>query len=242
MLRVCFSLLFLFVFIGVSTEAEAAYDRCPRQTVKTELKAKRAKTRYQIGDIRSINDYLGNHSPEQNGTVLAFVQWGGPDVLNVETHFDFSLMDIGNNRACVMLDQVLVYFYAAPILVMPKNFRRHSCEYKLILKHEKRHLQALYDYHDKHTSKYQAYLGRIAREVPVSPVVRTDEDALEVRNYIEEYFAKKFYEQVNKSIEEVSKIQRKIDSPQEYLGVGKKIDRCEEERNAKQNKKVFFNN
>lgn len=238
MIRVSFSVLFLMFFVGTSFPAFAALDRCPRQQVKTELVAKRAKTRYQRGDIFDINSYLGNHSRE-SGTVLAFVQWGGPDVLSIQPFYKFGVFDAGAGKFCVMLDRVKVNFYAAPILVMPSNYSRKSCEYQLILKHEKRHLSALYDFHDKNTGKYQAYLGRIARDVPVSPLVTSEAEAEEVRNMIMEYFAHNFYEQVQKSIDEVSAIQQKIDSPQEYLGVGKKLQRCDIVRNEGQNKKTF---
>ncbi|MGH1375437.1 MAG: hypothetical protein ACRBCK_03725 [Alphaproteobacteria bacterium] len=218
-----------FIF---STSAYAYADRCPRQQVKTFIKAKRNKTQFFHSSIQGINDYLNEHN------VLAFVQ----NPLSIELRYNFRTEEIAPGRFCVMLDGVKAHYIASPRIVMPSNFSRRSCEYKIILKHEKRHLKVHYDYHDRSVGKYETFLGRIARAVPVSPVIRTQEEQQEVENMVANYFAKEFYTQVNKSINEMYKLQGKIDSPQEYLYTGRKIDRCSAKENneRQQNGKVFY--
>ena len=216
--------LLLFVFCVYGGEAYAVTDRCPRHQVVTELKAKLKKTKKFRASIEQINDYVGNHD-RSGGTVLAFVKYGGKS-LSVKTQYEFSLKHIGHGQYCVMLEGVKSYFYAAPSIVMPLNYKQKSCEYQLILKHEKRHLKALYNFHKKNTGKYAAYQGRIARDVPIFLPVRTEEEADIVRGKIRDYFSDKFGYQIIKSLRALGAAQSKIDSPQEYRGVGMKLDKC----------------
>ncbi len=218
-----------FIF---STSAYAYADRCPRHEVKTSLKAKRNKTKLYHSSIQGINEYLNGHN------VLAFVY----NPFDVQTHYDFVTQEIAPGRFCVMLNAVKAYYIASPRIVMPSDFRRNSCEYKIILKHEKRHLKVHYDYHEHGVGRYQTFLGRIARAVPVSPVIRTEQEQNEVMDMISRYFEAEFAKQVNKSRKEMQKLQDKIDSPQEYLYTGRKIHRCsaKEENDRQQNGKVFY--
>ncbi len=233
-LLVVFSFVLTPAMVLFSAESLALRDRCPRHEVKTDLKAKRKKTSFQRAPISGINDYLNRHN------VLAFVQ----NPLNIELHYKFRVEDIGENHNCVVLEKVQAYYIASPRIVMPADFKKSSCEYKIILEHEKRHLQVHYDYHEASVSDYQAFLGRIARNVPIERPVRSQEELLQVQQNIKNYFSSQFFEQVGKSLEEMDKLQKKIDSPQEYLFTGRRIERCGEleEKELRQNKKSFHDN
>ncbi len=222
----------LATFFVSSIPAYAVVDRCPRHKIKTTLKAKRLKTKFLRATVQGINDYLNSHS------VMAFVQ----NPIDVIPELKFNLKDIGYGRYCVMLEEVNVTYISAPQIVMPKDYKKDSCEYQLILKHENRHLNVHYKYFDKSVGQYKAFLGRIARDVPLSVPVTSSEQAQAVRDDLEYYFVDKFYTQVDKSIREMRKLQRKIDSKQEYIFTGRKIDRCAaKEKNKKmQNSKVFL--
>lgn len=223
-----FSLTTLTVF---SSSAFAMLDRCPRQQVKTELKTKRYKPKLYRETLDGINDYLNSHS------VLAFAT----DPLGLRAEYDFYLKDIGNNRACVMLRKVTAYYFSSPRIVMPKDFKKNSCEYKIILEHEMRHQRVFMDYFNDSEKEYAAFLGRIAKRVPVSAPVKSEEEAEEMQSHIADYFSQKFRQRVNVSREEMIKLQDKIDSPQEYLFTGRKIARCSEREEAEKqpNKKTF---
>lgn len=229
------SFTFLFVFGAVlgafSQSSYAVSDRCPRHQVKTYLKSKKAKTRFQRASLKDINSYLDSHS------VLAFVN----NPLDIQSFYDFEMQDIGNNRACVMLKRVKVNYISRPGIVMPKDFKRKSCAYQIILKHEKRHLQVHYDYYERSVPEYKAFLGRVARRVPLSVPVSSAEEAQEMQNHIIEYFDGELSEHISASIDRMHDLQMRIDSPQEYIFTGRKIDRCEkeQERKKKQNKKSF---
>ncbi|MGH1403753.1 MAG: hypothetical protein ACRBDL_05875 [Alphaproteobacteria bacterium] len=217
---------FLGVFAIFSVMASNVYalsDHCPRQNVKTELKSKLAKTKVYRGTVSSFNDYIGNHDRSQ-GTVLAFVETDYRELF-VKLYYKFNTVEAGNGRYCVQLEKVLGEFYAAPALYMPTDYGKSSCEYKQVLKHEKRHLQAVYDYHKRNEGRYASFLGRISRGVEIYPPVSDEDDIEDIQLDIVEYFEENFREQEIKSLIELAQIQNKIDSPMEYRGVSMRCDR-----------------
>ncbi len=225
-----FSLLLVFCVVGYSSTAEAFRDRCPRHEVKTKLLSKRDKTKFYRASIQSINEYLNTHS------VLAFVS---PETLYVDSKYEYDVLDIGGGWLCLQLTDVTSRFHVAASINMPKDFRKGSCEYEIILAHEKRHLKVLYDYHENSTDDYARYLGIIARDVPVFKPVRTEEELRKHQDQIENYFVSKYMVQVHKSLEEYSKEQSKIDSHQEYLFNNRRLSRCQDEDPKRPNRKSF---
>lgn len=202
--------------------AKAESNHCPRQSVKTELRSKLAKTKIYKGTVSGFNDYLGNHDRSQ-GTVLAFVETDYSELF-VQLSYQFESVSIGGGRSCVQLKKVRGDFYAAPALYMPADYRKGSCEYKEILKHEKRHLQEVYDYHDRNKGRYASFLGRVAQRVEIYPSVTSTEDANKVKAQIISYFEESFHQQQLKSMTELAQAQQKIDSPMEYRGVSMRCD------------------
>lgn len=231
-LLILFSLSFTGGLTFLSETSIAAYDRCPRHEVKTSLKAKRKKTKFQRASFQDINDYLSSHG------VLAFVQ----RELDVASRFRFDTFNIGQGNYCVRLEEVQSLFLSANTIVMPADYKKKSCEYKIILEHEKRHLRENYIYHETHTKKFETYLGRIAKDVPVYPPVKSPEEIEIIKNDISEYFKNRFEELLVVSLQELEKIQSKIDSPQEYLYTNRRINRCSrlQEEQDLPNSKVFY--
>ena len=209
----------MFFFV-VSTQAHAAINTCPRHQVDAQLKGKLAKTKKFRGSTKAFTEYVQGHS-RGSSRILGFVNQAE---LYTRMTYQFSLRDIGGGRYCVMLDKVRGFFYAAPKLFMPSDYKKNSCEYQQVLKHEKRHLQAVYDFHKRNTGKYAAYLGKIARAVPIHDPVTTEKEAAQVKRAITNYFEGKFREQEYKSIMQLNKVQKTIDSPQEYRGVAKRCN------------------
>ncbi len=220
------SLIYLTIFIlsysFFSSVSYAQYDDyCPLQRVKTQFQARLAKTRVYTGTVSGINSYLNNHDRE-NGEVLAFVQTDYNELFT-DLEYSFSYIDMGQGYYCVQLKEVRGAFYAAPALYLPRDYSRNSCEYQEILRHEKRHLQAVYDYHERNKSRYASYLGRLAQSVESYPPVQ-EEDIPDVQNEIAYMFEEAFREQEIRSLEELMMIQAKIDSPSEYRGVMKRCN------------------
>lgn len=230
-LFILFSLAMGTTLLVSPKNAEATIDRCPRHDVKTSLKAKRKKTVFQRASFKDINDYLNSHG------VLAYV---APQ-LQFKLRYRFDFVNVGQGRYCVRLEEVQGLFLAANTIVMPADYEKKSCEYKIILEHEKRHLRENYIYHEENTKKFETYLGRIAKDVPVFPPVDSEKDMMQVQASIREYFSSRYSELVDASLAELDKLQSKIDSPQEYLYTNRRIDRCSklEEENERANSKVF---
>lgn len=231
--KLCLFLL-LGIFIGFSsTEAYAVMEACPPHQTKTKLFAKRDKTIYETRTLEDINHYAGGG---MGGIVLAFVEYGGEESLDLEAEFFFSVLDTGAGKYCVKLDNVEAYFYARPRIVMPDIFKKGSCNYNWIYKHEKRHLQALYDYHDRNTKRYSQYLGHIAKSLPI-PIPIEEEHVELVKEQIREYFTQRFSKLVDESLMELIAEQRKIDSPSEYQAGTMRFAKCKREDDQKQKKK-----
>ena len=226
---------FLFV-ISYSEAAHAFRDRCPRHEAITDLEAKLAKTRMFRGTVDDFNTYVGNHN-RSAGVVLAFVE---QDEIYVESKYEFEDVDVGGGWLCAKLTKVLSHFYAAPKIYMPTDYPKGSCEYDHILTHEKRHLQAVYDFHEESTDAYRRYLGHLVRDVPVFKPVRTEEELMENKDKIMRYIEDQYAAQIHRSYNELNRRQRIIDSPEEYIGVGKRLERCKEDDLKKQNRKVFY--
>lgn len=227
---ICFTVF--LCFSAAQAFANPYANRCPRHQIKTKLVAKQLKTKFYHNSIQGINSYLNQHN------VLAFVQ----NPLSIQAQYKFNVKELGDSLACVVLEEVKVHYIAAPRIVMPSDYKRNSCEYKLILQHEKRHLKVHYDYFEQSKSEYQTYLGRIARAVPIFPPVSSAEDAQDVQMKLKGYFEEELEKHITNSLMQMYGLQAKIDSSQEYLFTGRKIERCAqlEKDNAKQNSKVFY--
>ncbi|MFP4097478.1 MAG: hypothetical protein ACLFP8_05610 [Alphaproteobacteria bacterium] len=205
--------------VAIPAPSHATNKRCPRHQVQTNLKGRLAKTRIFRGTSQGFTEYLMGHSRGQ-GEILGFVDQGE---IYTRLDYKFNVQPVDENYYCVNLEKVRGYFFAAPKLYMPTNYPKNSCEYKEVLKHERRHLQAVYDFHEKNEGKYKAYLGKIARAVPVYPPVGPGQ-VEQIQQEIMNYFENKFRTLEGQSMNELNAIQRKIDSPSEYRGVQKRCD------------------
>lgn len=230
--KVSLVLTLLLTVILFSAPAYANMEACPSHRTQTKLHSKRAKTIFETATINDINTSLGNAGQEM-GTVLAFVDYSAEESLSVEVKYLFSVLDAGAGKYCVKLDKADAYFYARPRIVMPKDFKKGSCEYNFILKHEQRHLDALYDFHKSNTHKYSLYLGQIAGALPPPKPVE-EQHVNVVQSQIEEYFSQKFGALVMQSIEELQMKQQKIDSPEEYAANHRRFAQCAKKRNPKE--------
>ena len=210
-----FLLTILFTIITFSP-LYAASDRCPRHQIKTNLKSKLAKTRVFKGTSNDFSDYiLGHH---RGGKILGFVN---QSEIYTKFKYKFEINKVGENKYCINLDEVKGYFYAAPKLYLPTDYKKSSCEYKQIRKHEQRHLNAVYNFHKRNASKFSSHLGRIARTIPVAQPT-TKQEVEKVKQAIIDYFEGKFRSFEAKELLRLDAAQKKIDSPSEYIGVRKR--------------------
>ncbi|MCF6301170.1 MAG: hypothetical protein L3J52_08655, partial [Proteobacteria bacterium] len=173
------------------------------------MKNRIAKTKVFRGTTRGFTQYTQGHSRNDSRT-LGFVEYR---VLTTTFDTDFDVVSIGNGKYCVKLVKVNGYFNMRPKLYMPTDYKKNSCEYQQILKHENRHIQALKDYHKHNSKRFEAHLGRIARTVPIPKPVKTQKEINKVAINLEYYFINEFKNFEYKAWKDLSSKQRKIDSP-----------------------------
>ena len=216
---ILFSFCVFFTLCLHTIPANAQEIQCPRHKIETSLKGKLTKTRVFRGPISAFTEYVQGHDRGES-RVLGFVNQAE---LYTQLDYSFDVAQV-NGGYCVLLKQVRGFLYAAPKLFLPSEYRKKSCEYQQILKHEKRHLNAVYKFHERNTGKYAAYLGKIAREIPVPSPVYTKRDIDMVKGDIANYFEDEFRELEYQSLLQLNREQAKIDSQQEYLGVSKRCN------------------
>ena len=218
--RYIFSLSLLLLMFIWSSDAYAVTDRCPRHELKTSMKSKIAKTRVFRGTSRGFTEYAQGHVGG-GGKILGFVEH---KVLMTAFETKFNVVDIGNGKYCVRMEKVRGHFNTRPKLFMPTDYKKSSCEYKQVLKHEKRHLAAIKEFHKTYAKRFEAHLGRVARTVPIPPPVKTPEDVEKIKKHLNDHFVNEFRDFETKAWNLLLEKQRKIDSPQEYRGVAKRCD------------------
>ncbi len=220
LMRIASILFTALFFIFISNPLHAALDRCPRHQVQTSLKSKLAGTKIYKGASEDFSDYvLGHHRGESK--VLGFINQAE---IYTKLKYEFDIKEVGKNRYCVNLKEVSGYFYAAPKLYLPTDYKKSSCEYQEIRKHENKHLQVVYDFHKRNTGKYSSHLGRVARAVPIFPPVTTQKEADEIKQHIINYFESEFRAFEEKELARLYAMQAKIDNQQEYIGVRKRCN------------------
>lgn len=212
------SLVFLFVF-NVMQPAYAFQDYCPRHDLKTSMKNRLYKTRVFRGTTQGFTEYTIGHSG--GGRVLGFVEYR---LLTTSFEAKFEVVNLGQQKYCVRMTHVRGYFNMHPKLFMPTDYAKGSCEYKEILKHEKRHLSALKRFHKKYSPKFEAHFGRIAKALPVPNPVSSAKHVELVQDQLLEYFVTEFKDFEFEAARLLDIEQSKIDSPSEYRGVAMRCD------------------
>tara|TARA_B100001989_G_C24527931_1_gene459808 strand:- start:878 stop:1561 length:684 start_codon:yes stop_codon:yes gene_type:complete len=212
----------IFIF-GFSYQAQAYQDFCPQHDTNTYMKRKINKTRVFKGTTNDFTEHLKGHSrSEERGWIGGFVTYKHP-LLETDFEFKYEHVNLGPNKYCVRMTHVRVYFVQNPQVFLPTDYKKTSCEYKQILKHEKRHLKALKDFHKEYAPRFEAHLGRVARGLPVPNPVPYQNVGLVIEQ-LEEHYVTEFADFIIKATEILDKRQQKIDSPQEYRGVFKRCD------------------
>lgn len=211
LLKVMFVFSFFIFFIPVS--AQANMEACPAHALKIEMKSKITKTKVFRGTSKSLTEWQTGHS-DGTGRILGLA--GG----DIGTDFkgEFNIIDAGEKKFCVNMTGVKGIFYAYPEMYLASEYKKGSCEYQQILKHETRHINALRNFHSQYTDAYKSYLGRIALTLPVPKPVE-EKDVETVKEQLMTYFFEKFSMLELQSRLELRAAQAKIDSPEEYRGV-----------------------
>lgn len=203
------------IFCFFAFDAIAA-TKCRPHRPSTSLNYKVEPTEY-LRNL-SAHELTAFHSASGPHTVLGLA--GG----KVGTSFEasFEVKPVTGNLYCLNLKKIDAMLFAKPQVHIAKNFKRGTCEYNAVLKHEEKHVTTLIRAHKEYIPHYRKHLRVTSKKVPVLQPM-TLHEANQKKYVLIEQIKKDLQSYLDKITEDVAQRQRKVDSEKEYRRVW---DRC----------------
>ncbi len=204
----------LIIFTSVDAYAQSV---CPRSNPMTEVKEVKMKTKYYRGKSAwFLTRWAKGHATD--GVILG-LHYGpegvGPFSADYQTRFEFKPVR-NSEGVCVVISEIKMEFRTHPIVHIASEYPEKSCEFKEILKHEKKHVKVTREWQKEFTPKLRRELQSIAKKIPASsPVSINNVEAAQqalvniVKSHLDEYMEKK-------AIPVFVFRQNKVDDPLEY--------------------------
>lgn len=189
---------------------------CPKHRPSTNLDYKVEPTQY----LRNLNaaQLSMMHLGSGPNTVLGLA--GG----EVGTKFEavFEVEETKKNLYCLNLKRIDATLFAKPQVHIAKNFKRGTCEYNAVLKHEEKHVTTLKRAHKEYLPFYRKHLRMTSKKVPVLPPM-TLAEANQKKYILIAQIKKDLQSYLDEIMKDVTERQRRVDSEREYKRVW---DRC----------------
>ena len=216
--------LFVFGFTVFFCFMQGAYAlECEKHKPKTYLLPEIKPVEY----IRNISSdelssmHLGG-STSHTSRVLGLA--GGP--LGTKFSVDFEAVEVAKKLYCLRAKKIKAYFFAKPKIYIASNFKRGSCEYNKVLKHETEHVTILKRAHKEYTPKYRHHLRKLSYNIPtLSPTKLIDVN--KQKDLLVAELNKEMSAYLSVITKDISKRQAVIDTPEEYARVYSKCKRWE---------------
>lgn len=204
-----------FFLIITCPQADAA-KKCSVHRPSTSLKYKVEPTQY----LRTLDATALTAMHMQTGPNKVLGLAGGA----VGTKFEatFEVESIGANKYCLNLEKIEATLFAKPQVHIAKNFKRGTCEFNAVLKHENKHVDTLKRAHKEYLPHFRKHLRITSKKVPVLPPMKLSEAELK-KEIIVQQISKDLSTYLNTIMEDVAERQKKVDSTREYQKVW---DRC----------------
>ena len=218
-MSVSFRLMVLaLLVVGIFASQTAQAQSCPRHKTEMILKPELTKTKFLRGSAQRLTEWATGHTQ----TVGAILGLGGGEIgTRFQAAFEYSVLP--NGGVCVILDKVKATFYAHPRMYIASDYKKGSCEYDEIVKHEKRHVKALIDSHSDNTERLRVHMGRIAKRIPMFGPV-SEADVPYVKQRLMDFVMNEYLSYQDHQLMALQRAQKKIDSPSEYRGVAARCD------------------
>lgn len=211
---------FIFIIIFISI-AHPVHARCKSQQPRSFVTYETEKTEYIITkDVNSLTTMHGKIGPRH---VLGLA--GGE--VGAKLTADFELKRETDGRYCLYIDKVNTVFYAKPKVYIASNFKKGTCEYSQVLKHEEKHVKTLKRAHKDYMSRFRSHMRWSLRDLPVFEPMSVDE-ANEKRGEYMQMISNNLTSFIEKINEDVAERQRKVDSKEEYARVLKNCSRWDD--------------
>lgn len=224
MRKITFLSLLLSAFLAFSvTTAQAQV--CPRPKPETEVQRITLKTKYYRGvSAWYLTAWTGHWG---KGVVLGLHSGGegkGPFWADYKTVFEYLPVSNNPNAVCVTASKIQLRFFIQPVVHIASEYPPESCEFKQVLKHEKKHVAVTKKWQKDYTPLLRRELESIARKLPASgPVGQNMIAAVEesqlniIRANLDKFMEKK-------AIPDYIHRQNKVDDPLEYRLVPTRCD------------------
>ncbi len=207
--------LFLLVFILFAGHAHA--ESCPRSNPETVVKKITLKTKYYRGTSAwYLTAWTGHWG---KGVVLGLhtgKDGNAPFWADYDAKFDFTGVRNNPNAVCVSVSKIIMKFYIQPVVHIASEYPEQSCEFREVLKHEKKHVKVTKDWQKEFTPLLRSELRSIAHKIPAAdPVGERQIPATQqmmmniIKSHLEKFMEKR-------AVPVLVRRQSKVDDPLEY--------------------------
>jgi len=201
----------------VLTSSQAQAERCPPHAPNTTLKAYSTQLKYFRNFSSADLTFSQTGHTDPRSRILGMA--GGEIGTRLKVQYLVSTLSSG--LKCVKVTKVTAKFYTKPVMFVASDYKKGSCEYRQVLKHEKLHIKTLKKFHMEYTPRYRAELKRIAKRIPVAramPAGYVESEKDRIVGFIREHMSR-FDDKIFKVL---GSRQAKIDTPYEYKLVASK--------------------
>ncbi|MBK6896589.1 MAG: hypothetical protein IPH06_08375 [Alphaproteobacteria bacterium] len=213
----------LLVFVMFAGQAQA--QSCPRSNPETEVKKITLKTKYYRGTSAwYLTAWTGHWG---KGVVLGLhtgKDGNAPFWADYDAKFEFTPVRNNPNAVCVSVSKIKMKFYIQPVVHIASEYPQESCEFREVLRHEKKHVKVTKEWQKEFTPQLRRELRSIAHKIPASsPVGERQIPATQqmmmniIKSHLEKFMEKK-------AVPTLIRRQGKVDDPLEYKLVP---ERCE---------------
>ncbi len=197
----------------------AVFARCPSQKPLAIIQYSVSPTEY----IKKNNaDHLTNMHTGGHGAGQVLGLAGGDVGTSFKATFD--LKQVKKDLYCLNVKKIKATFFAHPKVYIASNFKRGTCEYGNVLKHEEKHVKTLKKTHREYMPKFKQHLSSAARKLPVLEPMTLSE-----ANENKDVYVKKISEDLSSYMQiimmEVAQRQKEVDSKEEYQRVMKRCSK-----------------
>ena len=201
---------------------------CPRSNPETEVKRIVLKTKYYRGTSAWYLTAWTGHWGQ--GVVLGLhtgQDGRGPFWADYKAEFNFTPLRNNDSAYCVTAEKITLRFFIQPVVHVAKEYPPESCEFKQILKHEKKHVAVTKQWQKDYAPQLKRELESISHKLPPQGPVgeKMIPSAQEASLIIIRSHLDKFMEE--KAIPDYIRRQGKVDDPLEYMLVPTRCDNWE---------------
>ena len=209
-------LFFILIFSNFFIPSAFCIDECsyiqinPKVTVLSsynKLNIDKTKTKQEITILAKQNNQIEND---------VFANGLSNTNINFYIKLKTSSIQLSNSQYCIIPDEVTVFIgFDNPIIYLSKELEENSCEYDIVLYHEKTHHQINKNILDYYIPLFKSASTTIIKNIKALSVKNIDDDKKILQDYIAIY-NQKLTPLVDFIKNEIIKEQQKLDNIENY--------------------------